>query len=188
MKKTFIHKKALVEKGAKVGAGTRVWAFVHILPGAVIGKDGNIGDHCFIEGKARLGDRVTLKNGVSVWDAVSIGNDAFIGPNAVFTNDLFPKSRKRTPFVPTHIGSGVTIGANATIVCGVRLGDHSFVGAGSVVTKDIPAYALVYGNPAVIKNFVCSCRKKLKFIGNRAACMCGHVYNRQSKDKVVPAR
>lgn len=187
--KKFIHKKALVEKGALIGAGTRIWAFAHVLPGAVIGCDGNIGDHCFIEGKARLGNRVTVKNGVSLWDAVKIEDDVFIGPNAVFTNDLFPKSRRQTPFVPTHVGRGATIGANATIVCGVRLGEYSFVGAGSVVTKDVPAFALAYGHPAVIKDFICQCRTKLKFSGKKAVCgVCGSAYKRLSKERIAPVR
>ena len=170
MKEVFIHPKALVETDA-VGEGTRVWAFAHILKGARVGKGCNICDHCFVEGNVVLGDRVTLKNGVALWDGVTIDDDAFIGPNAVMTNERLPRGARiadyrsgKVHFTPTRtrIGKGVTVGANATIVCGVSLGEHSFVGAGSVVTRDVPPHAVVYGVPARIKGYICSCGESLQ--------------------------
>lgn len=149
-----------------MGEGTRVWAFAHVMDGAVVGAGCNIGDHAFVEAGAVLGDRVTVKNGVSVWDGVTVGDDAFLGPNAAFTNDLFPRNagpRGGTEFVPvaTRIGMGASIGANATIVCGTTIGDYATVGAGSVVIADVPAHALVVGNPSRRIGWVCRCGQRL---------------------------
>ena len=148
----YIHSHALVEDGVKIGDKTRVWAFVHILPGAVIGEECNICDHVFIEGDVTIGDRVTIKCGVQVWDGLRIDNDVFIGPNATFTNDPFPRSKQDFELSYTSVKKGATIGANATILPGITIGEKSMVGAGAVVTKDVPAKTLVLGNPArVIK-------------------------------------
>jgi acetyltransferase-like isoleucine patch superfamily enzyme/dTDP-4-dehydrorhamnose 3,5-epimerase-like enzyme len=137
-----------------VGAGTRIWAFAHILPGAVIGADCNICDHVFIENDVVVGDRVTVKSGVQLWDGIRLGNDVFVGPNATFSNDKFPRSRRRPPeFARTVVHDGASIGANATILPGVIIGLNAMVGAGSVVTKDVPANAIVYGNPARIEGY-----------------------------------
>ena len=143
-----IHPSALVETD-QIGEGTRIWAFVHILKGAYIGKDCNICDHCFLEGGAQLGDNVTLKTGVSVWNGVVLEDNVFVGPNAVFTNDLLPRS-KNTAFTlrVTLVKRGVSIGANATILSGITIGRFALVGIGSVVTRDVLDHALVYGNPA----------------------------------------
>jgi UDP-2-acetamido-3-amino-2,3-dideoxy-glucuronate N-acetyltransferase len=138
----------------RVGAGTRIWAFAHILPGAVIGADCNICDHVFIENDVVVGDRVTVKSGVQLWDGVRLGNDVFVGPNATFSNDKFPRSRRRPPeFEMTIVHDGASIGANATILPGLTIGLNAMVGAGSVVTKDVPANAVVYGNPARIEGY-----------------------------------
>lgn len=144
----YIHPKALVEDGVKIGNGTTIWAFVHILPGAGIGKECNICDHVFIEGDVTIGDRVTIKCGVQIWDGLRIENDVFIGPNATFTNDLFPRSKQDFELCYTHVKYGATIGANATILPGITIGEKAMVGAGAVVTKDVPAKTLVLGNPA----------------------------------------
>lgn len=182
MKGVFIHPTALVETRT-IGSGTRVWAFAHLLKGARVGRACNIGDHCFVEGKAVLGDRVTLKNGVAVWDGVIIRDEAFLGPNVALTNDPMPRAeliaRHRSgaePFVPTrtHIGRGASIGANATIVCGVTIGDHAFVGAGAVVTRDVPPFAMVFGVPARVRGYICPCAERLEL--RQASCLCGRRY------------
>lgn len=144
----FVHANGLCES-TKVGAGTRVWAFAHVLAGATLGEDCNICDGVFVENDVTVGDRVTVKCGVQLWDGISIGNDVFIGPNATFTNDRFPRSRVwPDKFQQTVVEDGASIGANATILPGVRIGRDAMVGAGSVVTRDVPARGVVVGNPA----------------------------------------
>ncbi len=143
-----IHPTALCES-RKVGVGTRVWAFVHILPGASIGRDCNICDGVFIENDVTVGDRVTVKCGVQLWDGLRLEDDVFVGPNATFTNDRFPRSRIYPgEFALTVVRSGASIGANATILPGVEIGTGAMVGAGAVVTRNVPPRALVVGNPA----------------------------------------
>ncbi len=149
----FVHEMGLCE-ATRVGAGTRVWAFAHVLPGAVIGADCNICDHVFIENDVTVGDAVTVKSGVQLWDGLRIGSRVFIGPNATFTNDRFPRSKEYPDaFLETVIEEGASIGANATILPGIRIGRSAMVGAGAVVTKSVPAFAVVVGNPAVIVGY-----------------------------------
>lgn len=137
----------------QIGQGTNVWQYVVVLPGAVIGADCNICSHCFIENDVVIGNRVTIKNGVQVWDGLRIEDDAFIGPNATFTNDLFPRSKQDFKLLQTLIRRGATIGANATILPGITVGEYAMVGAGAVVTKDVPDHVLVLGNPArIVRN------------------------------------
>lgn len=158
----FIHDKALVETDA-IGPGTRIWAFAHVLKDVVIGSHCNIGDHAFIESGVTIGNNVTIKNGVCVWEHVHVADNVFLGPNAVLTNDLTPRSRD-TSWAPveTWIEEGATVGANATIVCGVRLGKRCLIGAGAVVTRDVRPYELIYGNPAQHRGWVCFCGRPLK--------------------------
>lgn len=157
----FIHKKALCETTA-IGNGTRIWAFVHILPGAKIGSDCNLCDGVFIENDVLVGDRTTIKCGVQLWDGVRLGNDVFIGPNATFTNDLFPRSRKHPEhYTPTVVEDGASIGANATILAGVTIGRGAMIGAGAVVTRSVPPNAIVVGNPARIKGYIAGVSKTL---------------------------
>lgn len=138
-----------------IGDGTRIWQFVVVLADAVIGRDCNINAHCFIENDVVLGDRVTVKCGVYLWDGLRVGDDVFIGPNVTFTNDPFPRSRQRPEvFLPTHIEDGASIGAAAVILPGLRIGAGAMVGAGSVVTRDVPAHALVVGNPARVVRYL----------------------------------
>ena len=133
----------------QIGEGTRIWQYVVVLPGAVIGRDGNICSHCFIENKVIVGDRVTVKCGVQLWDGVTLEDDVFVGPNATFTNDLEPRSRNdAAKLLPTLVKKGASIGANATILPGLTIGEGAMVGAGAVVTKDVPPRTLVVGNPA----------------------------------------
>jgi UDP-2-acetamido-3-amino-2,3-dideoxy-glucuronate N-acetyltransferase len=144
----FIHPSSDVQS-KQIGEGTRVWQYVVILPGAVIGRDGNICSHCFIENKVVVGDRVTVKCGVQLWDGVTLEDDVFVGPNATFTNDLNPRSRNASvTLLPTLVKKGASIGANATILPGLTIGEGAMVGAGAVVTKDVPPRTLVVGNPA----------------------------------------
>ena len=144
----FIHPSADVQS-RQIGEGTRVWQFVVVLPGAVIGRDGNICSHCFIENQVVVGDRVTVKCGVQLWDGVTLEDDVFVGPNVTFTNDLAPRSRNAAAQqLPTLVRKGASIGANATILPGLTIGEGAMVGAGAVVTKDVPPRTLVVGNPA----------------------------------------
>jgi UDP-2-acetamido-3-amino-2,3-dideoxy-glucuronate N-acetyltransferase len=150
----FIHPRALVETGATIGDGSRVWAFAHILPGARIGKDCNICDGVFVENDVSIGDRVTVKCGVQLWDGVRLEDDVFVGPNATFTNDIFPRSKKfPEKFLATVVGTGASIGANATILPGLKIGKHAMIGAGAVVVRDVPPYAILVGNPAAIVGY-----------------------------------
>ena len=152
--KYFLHEKGVVELGASIGEGTRVWAWAHILSGASIGKDCNICDHTFVENNVSIGDRVTVKCGVYIWDGITVEDDVFIGPSVTFTNDKFPRSRQYpNEYAKTRVCRGASIGANATILP-VTIGAYAMVGAGAVVTKDVPPYAVVMGNPARITGYV----------------------------------
>jgi UDP-2-acetamido-3-amino-2,3-dideoxy-glucuronate N-acetyltransferase len=152
--KPFVHPQGLCES-SNVGAGTRIWAFAHVLPGARIGAECNICDQVFIENDVVVGDRVTVKCGVQLWDGVRIGNDVFIGPNATFTNDRFPRSKVYPDeFAQTRIEDHVSIGANATLLPGITIGRNAMVGAGAVVTRSVPPHAIVVGNPARIVGYV----------------------------------
>lgn len=175
----YRHPQALVES-EEIGDGTRIWAFAHVMTGARLGRDCNVGEHCFIETGAVLGDGVTVKNQVSVWAGVTIDEGAFIGPNASFTNDLRPRSRQSDwKLSETRVGCGATIGANATLLCGITIGPFAFVGAGAVVTADVAAHGLVYGNPARPHGYVCRCAQALIFDREAAVCAaCGRRYAR----------
>jgi len=173
----FVHPKGTVDRGARVGAGTRVWAHAHVMDGAQVGKGCNLGESVFVEAGARVGDDVTIKNGVQVWEAVEVGDKCFLGPNATFTNDLWPRSWKRPKeswLEATVLEEGATLGANVTVVAGVRIGRYAMVGAGAVVTRDVPAHALVFGNPARARGWVCRCGPRLSLRAGKATCAaCG---------------
>lgn len=149
----FRHPQALVES-ENIGRGTRVWAFAHVLPGAVLGEDCNVCDHVFIENDVIVGDRVTIKSGVQLWDGIRLEDDVFVGPNATFTNDPLPRSKRHLAKYPeTVVRRGASIGGNATILPGLTIGQHAMVGAGAVVTRSVPAYAVVVGSPARIVRY-----------------------------------
>jgi acetyltransferase-like isoleucine patch superfamily enzyme len=148
------------------------------MQGASIGADCNICDHVFVESGAKIGNHVTVKNNVLIWDKVVIDDEVFLGPNAVFTNDLMPRAAFKKPpecFLPTVVKRGATVGANATIVCGVTIGPQAFVGAGAVVTRNVPAHALVLGNPARLVGWVCTCGERLP---DSLRCPCGRAFRR----------
>lgn len=172
----FVHPNAIVAS-TQIGPRTRVWAFANVQKEVVIGADCNICDHCFVENHVVIGDRVTIKNGVSLWDGMIVQDDVFIGPNAVFTNDVYPRSKVylHDP-VKTVLEQGCSIGANSVIVAGHSIGRYAMIGAGAVVTKSVPAYTLWFGNPAKFVAFICKCAKRLSFKGNEATCECGLAY------------
>lgn len=145
----FIHELSDVQSSS-IGAGTKIWQYVVVLKNAVIGEDCNICSHCLIENDVVIGDRVTIKCGVQIWDGLRIENDVFIGPNATFTNDPYPRSKQEFVLLQTIIKKGATIGANVTVLPDITIGENAMVGAGSVVTKDVPPNVLVVGNPARI--------------------------------------
>ncbi len=150
----FLHPQGLCES-KKIGAGTRIWAFAHVLSGARIGRDCNLCDHVFVENDVIIGDRTTIKCGVQLWDGVRLGHGVFIGPNATFTNDPFPRSKRRPRrFAQIVVKDGASIGANATILPGVVIGENAMVGAGTVVTRSVPSNAIVMGNPSRITGYV----------------------------------
>ena len=172
-----VHESSYVDQGAQIGAGTKVWHFSHIMKDARIGERCSIGQNVNIGSKAVVGDHVKIQNNVSIYDDVIIEDDVFCGPSCVFTNVINPRSfiERKNEYKKTLIKKGATIGANATIVCGVEVGQYAFVGAGAVVTKDIAPHALVYGNPAVLKGWMCACGNKLK---DDLSCVCGKKYKK----------
>jgi acetyltransferase-like isoleucine patch superfamily enzyme len=144
----MIHPTADVQT-TNIGDGTSIWQFAVVLPGAVIGKNCNINCHTFIENDVKIGDRVTVKSGVFIWDGIEIADDVFLGPNVTFVNDKYPRSKQYPQkFQITKIDHFVSIGANATIMGGVHIGEYALIAAGSVVTKDVPAFSLMLGSPA----------------------------------------
>jgi acetyltransferase-like isoleucine patch superfamily enzyme len=168
----MIHPQALVDDVTAIGPNTNVWAFAHIMKGATVGSDCNIGDHAFLESGAKIGNNVTVKNRVMIWEGVTIRDDVFLGPGVVFTNDRNPRSprmpqaRERYAdrsnwLVMTLVDQGCSIGAGAIICPGLTLGKYSMIGAGSVVTKNVEPYSLVAGTPATHRGYVCSCGQKL---------------------------
>lgn len=146
----FVHPSAIVDEGCNIGTGTKIWHFSHIMTGCVIGENCNIGQNVVISPEVVLGRNVKIQNNVSLYTGVTCGDDVFLGPSCVFTNVTNPRSavNRRGQYSKTHVGNGASIGANATIVCGHDIGEFAFIGAGAVVTKDVPAYALLVGNPA----------------------------------------
>lgn len=177
----FVHPNAMVASET-IGKGTRIWAFSNVQKDVVIGEDCNICDHCFVESRVVMGHRVTVKNGVSLWDGMTIEDNVFIGPNAVFTNDIYPRSKVYHEQVDrTLLKEGCTIGANAVVVAGHTVGRWAMIGAGAVVTKNIPDYTLWFGNPARFVAYVCKCAERLSFAkgpdGRQVArCTCGVSY------------
>lgn len=161
----FAHQTAIIDSGCQIGQGTRIWHFSHIMSGCTVGNDCSIGQNVVISPEVKIGNRVKIQNNVSVYTGVICEDEVFLGPSAVFTNVINPRSAvsRKSEYKPTLVQKGATIGANATIVCGVTIGRFAFVGAGAVVTKNIPDYALVVGNPARQTGWMSEFGHKLKF-------------------------
>ncbi len=168
----FVHESSYLDPGARVGAGTKIWHFCHIMPGAVLGGGCSLGQNTFVGSNVVIGDNVKIQNNVSIYDNVILEDDVFCGPSMVFTNVINPRSHvsRKDEYANTLVQRGVSIGANATIVCGNTIGAYAFIGAGSVVTSDVPPYALVYGNPARQHGYVCQCGIKLELCGDAGVC------------------
>lgn len=141
-------------QSTNIGGLTNIWQYVVVLKGASIGSNCNICSHCFIEDDVQVGNNVTIKNGVYLWNGLRVEDDVFIGPAVAFTNDIYPRSKHRATPVETVIKKGVSLGANVSVRCGITIGEYAMAGIGAVITKDVPAYALVMGNPARVKGWV----------------------------------
>ncbi len=178
----YKHPNSIVES-QNIGNGTKVWAFSHVFEKAVIGTNCNIGEGCFVENDVVIGNDVVIKNNIAIWDGITIEDSVFLGPNVVLTNDYLPRAKKVSVPGKTFIKKGASIGANSTIVCGITIGEYAMTGAGSVITKDVPSYALVYGNPAKFTSWICSCTNKLHF-DDEIECDCGRKYRKIDNNSI----
>ncbi len=182
----FIHPSSFVDEYVKIGKGTKVWHFCHILKNKEIGENCIFGQNCMVGPNVKIGNRVKVQNNVSIYEGVEIEDEVFCAPSMVFTNVINPRAfiERKTEFKKTLVKRGATIGANATIVCGVTIGKYSLVGAGAVVVTDVPDYALFLGVPAKQKGWVCKCGNTLKFFDLKANCSyCGNIYGLEG-DKI----
>jgi len=184
----FIHESSYVDEGAQIGAGTSIWHFCHVMGSARIGERCNIGQNVFVAADVVIGNNVKIQNNVSLYTGVVVEDDVFLGPSMVLTNVINPRSHvsRKDEYKSTLIKQGASVGANATIVCGVTLGRYCFIGAGGVVTRDIPDYALVYGNPGRIQGWMCQCGVRLEFESldgeEQALCpACGERYSKKGQ-------
>lgn len=163
MNKAYVHPTAVVEKTARIGESTKVWHFAHVREKAEIGRECVLGHSVYVGRGVKIGNHVKLENRANVYQGVTIEDNVFVGPHVTFTNDPYPRSLSTDwKLVPTLVKQGASVGAGAVILCGVTIGEHAMIGAGSIVTKDVPPQALMYGNPATIRGFVCRCGKKLR--------------------------
>src|SRR3989442_9785042 len=172
MAEYFVHESSYVDAGARIGKGTKIWHFCHVMPGAVIGERCNLGQNVVVMPGTRIGNNVKIQNNVSIYEGVTLEDDVFCGPSCVFTNVLNPRSHvpRKHEYQPTLVKRGSSIGANATIVCGVTLGEYAFIGAGAAVTSDLPAYGLMVGVPARPVGWMCQCGDRLHPTGGHAPC------------------
>jgi UDP-2-acetamido-3-amino-2,3-dideoxy-glucuronate N-acetyltransferase len=175
----FAHESSYVDDGAKIGAGTKIWHFCHVMAGAVIGERCNLGQNVVVMSGTRLGNNVKVQNNVSIYEGVVLEDDVFCGPSCVFTNVVNPRSHvsRKAEYRKTLVRRGTSIGANATILCGITLGEYSFIGAGAVVRSDVPAFALMVGVPARPVGWMCQCGVRLQIREGRGVCSaCGAGY------------
>ena len=173
------HESAYVDEGARIGAGTRIWHFSHVMSGAVIGENCSLGQNVVVGSKAVIGNGCKIQNNVTVYDRVELEDFVFCGPSMVFTNVMNPRAHisRKKEYRPTLIRKGATIGANSVIVCGNTVGRYAFIGSGATVTRDVPDFALMYGNPARRRGWMCQCGIQLDFVDNKATCrVCGWSY------------
>jgi UDP-2-acetamido-3-amino-2,3-dideoxy-glucuronate N-acetyltransferase len=161
----FVHPSSVVDEGAVIGPGTKIWHFCHVFAGARIGARCVVGQGCSISSKVVIGDRVKIQNGVSIYDGVILEDGVFCGPHMIFTNVINPRAliERKTEFRPTRVCRGATIGAGAVVVCGHTIGCYAMIGAGAVITRDVPPFALVFGNPGRPRGWVGACGNKLQF-------------------------
>ncbi len=185
----YVHPTSIVEQPVSIGGGTRIWHFSHVMPGATIGSDCVLGQNVFVARNVRIGNNVKVENNVSLFEGVTLEDDVFCGPSSVFTNVINPRSHvsRKHEYRPTPVGRGASIGANAVVVCGHSVGRYAFVGAGSVVTRDVPDYALVYGNPAVVRGWMCACGVRLLQQEDAMVCpACGAGYRLSDSGVLTP--
>jgi UDP-2-acetamido-3-amino-2,3-dideoxy-glucuronate N-acetyltransferase len=178
----FVHESSYVDEPCSIGQRTKIWHFSHVMKNCKIGADCNIGQNVVVSPDVVIGNNVKIQNNVSVYTGCILEDDVFCGPSMVFTNVINPRSHiaRKNEYRTTRVRRGASIGANSTVVCGITIGRYAFIGAGSVVTKDVPDYALIYGNPAALRGWVCNCGIKLAFEQDSAACpACGAAYAKQ---------
>lgn len=168
----YVHESSYVDDGCRIGEGTKIWHFSHLLKNTIVGSGCSIGQNVVAGPNVTIGDNVKIQNNVSVYEGVTLEDDVFCGPSMVFTNVINPRSHvsRKHEFRSTLVKRGATLGANCTVVCGVTIGEYAFIGAGAVVTRSVPAHALVIGNPARVRGYVCRCGEKLDFDEKRTRC------------------
>ena len=184
----FVHESAYVDDGARIGKGTKIWHFCHVMPGAEIGERCSLGQNVVVMSGTRSGNNVKIQNNVSIYEGVELEDDVFCGPSMVFTNVINPRSHisRKKEYRTTRVRRGASIGANATIICGVTLGEYAFIGAGAVVTADVLPYALMLGVPARRTGWMCQCGERLPDGGAGTCNACGTRYERAG-DGIRPA-
>jgi UDP-2-acetamido-3-amino-2,3-dideoxy-glucuronate N-acetyltransferase len=184
----YVHPSSIIDDGAIIGTGTKIWHFCHVFRGAKIGRNCILGQGCSVSARAVIGDRCKLQNGISLYDGVTLEDEVFCGPHMIFTNVITPRAfiERKTEFRPTRVGRGATLGAGAVIVCGVQIGRYALIGAGAVVTRNVPPFALVYGNPARVKGYVSRCGNRLEFNADGMALGADGVRYHRRGDVVVP--
>jgi UDP-2-acetamido-3-amino-2,3-dideoxy-glucuronate N-acetyltransferase len=180
----FVHQSSFVDEPCQIGSGTKIWHFSHVMHNCTIGQRCNIGQNVVVSPHVIIGDNVKIQNNVSIYTGCILQDDVFCGPSMVFTNVMNPRSHvsRKDEYRQTLVKRGASLGANSTIVCGITIGQYAFIGAGSVVTRDVPDYALIYGNPARQRGWICACGIKLNLERERAVCgTCGVMYEKTAE-------